>query len=248
MTSDMTVLGLLLLVLCASLDLSLALLKNHRFLQLSPRTIRASTAAFASLSAAGAAEIKKKDGVFEATKIMQKYDIDCENDATLSSRSSPLLPLPLLSLHPRIRFCLPLDLLLLHPLLPSTVPLLLSAVSLSLSDFRCFCLLLHRFLCTSAASASASAASFSTTPTYVIISLSRSLSVLDLRRQKEGRKNGMSPAMVEFQRAQELQVVGVQAEWDVLRNATSVLTANADGIVLGILTPTGTKGQYWRVA
>lgn len=63
-----------------------------------------------------------------------------------------------------------------------------------------------------------------------------------LKRMTKGRKEGISPQQVEFDRAQILGASGLKAEWTSLRIATTACSSDATEIVLGIMCDTGSRG------
>lgn len=59
---------------------------------------------------------------------------------------------------------------------------------------------------------------------------------------KAGKKEGKSPKMIEFERAQRLTADGIKNEWQLIKTATSTVSESASEVVLGIMADTGTKG------
>ena len=60
---------------------------------------------------------------------------------------------------------------------------------------------------------------------------------------KAGRKEGKSPQVVEFERAQVLKAAGLKAEWADLRKATMTMSRGSAEIVLGIMSMSGSQGK-----
>lgn len=63
-----------------------------------------------------------------------------------------------------------------------------------------------------------------------------------ISRMKAGRKEGKSPQVVEFERAQVLKAAGLKAEWADLRKATMTMSRGSAEIVLGIMSMSGSQG------